>query len=274
MLCMTNFARAAARRGRAGSDRDAGANRPRDKSRDILDCDSFSHYACGREFTYWMRPTGYLSAECWRVGENLAWGSGEYGTVRSIFRAWMRSPEHRANILGDFSQIGIDLQTGTLERHRPDQRLDPALRLPLRRAARRGLRRAASDGAQAGHDPVGPLAEAAQRRRPHTGAPASGTGAGAAARPRWPARPSRRRGGPARRRRGRRRRSPSPPFRRPWRRSGPRRSAPRARSAAAAPPPRAAASPAYRRARTSPFPAIYGRREAANAPSRRNRWCR
>ncbi len=34
--------------------------------------------------------------------------------MRSIFRALMRSPEHRANILGDFSQVGIDLQTGPL----------------------------------------------------------------------------------------------------------------------------------------------------------------
>jgi uncharacterized protein YkwD len=113
MLCMTNFARAQSGEG------DLEATAPLtesagDKSRDIFECDSFSHYACGREFTYWMRETGYLAAECWKVGENLAFGSGEYGSVRSIFRAWMRSPEHRANILGGFSQVGIDLQTGTL----------------------------------------------------------------------------------------------------------------------------------------------------------------
>jgi uncharacterized protein YkwD len=113
MLCMTNFARAQAGEGElegtAALQESAG-----DKTRDILECDSFSHYACGREFTYWMRATGYLSAQCWRVGENLAWGAGEYGSVRSIFRALMRSPEHRANILGDFTQVGIDLQTGPL----------------------------------------------------------------------------------------------------------------------------------------------------------------
>ncbi len=113
MLCMTNFARAQIGEGAL---EDAGAleESARDKSRDILECDSFSHYACGREFTYWMRATGYLSAQCWRVGENLAFGTGDYASVRSIFRAWMRSPEHRANVLGDFSQIGIDLETGTL----------------------------------------------------------------------------------------------------------------------------------------------------------------
>ncbi|HYJ22798.1 MAG TPA: CAP domain-containing protein [Solirubrobacterales bacterium] len=113
MLCMTNFARAAS--GQGGLEATAAlAESARDKARDIFECDSFSHYACGREFTYWMRATGYLSAQCWKVGENLAFGSGEYGSVRSIFRAWMRSPEHRANILGEFSQIGIDIQTGTL----------------------------------------------------------------------------------------------------------------------------------------------------------------
>ena len=87
----------------------------RDKSLDILDCDSFSHNACGREFTYWMVQTGYTSAPCWRVGENLAWGNAEYGTVRSIFTAWMRSPGHRVNILGDFEETGLSLQVGTLE---------------------------------------------------------------------------------------------------------------------------------------------------------------
>jgi uncharacterized protein YkwD len=113
MLCMTNYART-----RSGLP-ELAVSAPlsesaADKSRDILDCNSFSHYACGREFTYWMRATGYLSSPCWRAGENLAWGTGEYGSVSSIFRAWLRSPDHRANILGDFSQIGIDLQTGEL----------------------------------------------------------------------------------------------------------------------------------------------------------------
>jgi uncharacterized protein YkwD len=114
MLCMTNFARQQSGEG-ALEENATLEQSARDKSHDILRCDTFSHYACGREFTYWMRATGYLSTGCWRAGENLAWGSDEYGTVRSIFRAWMRSPTHRKNILGDYTQIGIDLQTGTLE---------------------------------------------------------------------------------------------------------------------------------------------------------------
>lgn len=32
--------------------------------------------------------------------------------------AWMRSPDHGENILGDYVQTAIDLTTGTLERPR------------------------------------------------------------------------------------------------------------------------------------------------------------
>lgn len=114
MRCMTDFARL-----RTGMDAlsdapelDASAA---EKSADILRCDSFSHDACGREFTYWIDQAGYMSAPCWHVGEDLAWGTGAFGTVRAIFRAWMRSPDHRRNILGDYRQMGVGLLTGDLE---------------------------------------------------------------------------------------------------------------------------------------------------------------
>lgn len=117
MLCMTNFARTQFGEPALvdATELDASAA---EKGADVLGCDSFSHTACGREFSYWMRAGGYLSAPCWHIGENLAWGTGGYGAVGAIFRAWLRSPEHRANILGDYAQIGIDLETGTLEGHR------------------------------------------------------------------------------------------------------------------------------------------------------------
>lgn len=93
----------------------------RDKSKDILRCDSFSHFACGHDFTYWMERVGYLSARCWRAGENLAWGSGSSGSVRSAFSLLIHSPEHRANILGDYSAIGVGLRIGTLAGSRDAQ---------------------------------------------------------------------------------------------------------------------------------------------------------
>jgi uncharacterized protein YkwD len=113
MRCMANFARQRTGLGELSDapelDLSAGG-----KLEDILRCDSFSHSACGREFTYWMQATGYIAASCWHAGENLAWGIGEEGTVRAIFRAWMRSPAHRRNILGDYSQLGLAIEVGTL----------------------------------------------------------------------------------------------------------------------------------------------------------------
>jgi len=85
-----------------------------DKAADVLSCDSFSHFACDREFTYWIQQTGYISESCWHVGENLAWGVGEYGSARAIFTAWMRSPTHRANMLGAYVDTGISVQVGEL----------------------------------------------------------------------------------------------------------------------------------------------------------------
>jgi len=84
------------------------------KSTDIVGCDEFSHEACGRPFTFWDKKYGYLKG-CWKAGENIAWGTGQYSTVGSIFTAWLQSPEHHENILGPYSEIGIGLRVGNLE---------------------------------------------------------------------------------------------------------------------------------------------------------------
>jgi uncharacterized protein YkwD len=111
MLCLGNRARAS--RGleplaAPGSLAQAAAR----KSADILRCDQFSHEACGRDFTYWIERSGY---EGCRLGENIAYGNGSFATPRSIFTMWMKSSGHRRNILGPYTDIGIGLQTGTLE---------------------------------------------------------------------------------------------------------------------------------------------------------------
>jgi uncharacterized protein YkwD len=111
MRCLTNFARRGAGlpalAGTAALDRAAGR-----KSVDILRCDEFSHEACGREFTYWIERSGYRGCA---LGENIAWGTGLLGSVRSIFRSWMHSPGHRENILGPYEEIGIALRIGSLD---------------------------------------------------------------------------------------------------------------------------------------------------------------
>lgn len=113
MRCMTDFARAKAGLGELEDSKQLDLS-AQEKTADVLRCNSFSHSACGREFTYWIRQAGYISESCWHVGENLAWGVGAYGTVRSIFQAWMRSPSHRHNILGDYEDLGLSLQVGEL----------------------------------------------------------------------------------------------------------------------------------------------------------------
>ena len=49
-----------------------------------------------------------------RFGENLAWGTGGYAAAKSIVRAWMSSPGHRANLLRPgFRRIGIGALVGS-----------------------------------------------------------------------------------------------------------------------------------------------------------------
>jgi uncharacterized protein YkwD len=76
----------------------------------------FSHDSLnGASFLDRIRRTGYLrGARSWSVGENIAYGSGRLSTPRSIGRAWMNSPGHRANILSrSFRSIGIGIAAGT-----------------------------------------------------------------------------------------------------------------------------------------------------------------
>jgi uncharacterized protein YkwD len=113
MLCMIDYARQGA--GLASLTPVESLTSSADlKSRDILACDDFSHFACGRPFSYWIRATGYTSVPCWRIGEIIAYGRGQYGTPRSIFIAWMQSPTHRRIILNEFTQVGLSVRLGNL----------------------------------------------------------------------------------------------------------------------------------------------------------------
>jgi uncharacterized protein YkwD len=52
----------------------------------------------------------------WRLGENIAWGSGELATAAQIVAAWMHSPGHRHNILTRaFRDVGIGIALGAPE---------------------------------------------------------------------------------------------------------------------------------------------------------------
>ena len=73
----------------------------RTHSREMLLTQIFQHGAFGaRMLQFDVR--GSLT------GENLAWGNGSLGTANGILRAWLASPEHRANLLRPgFTRIGI-----------------------------------------------------------------------------------------------------------------------------------------------------------------------
>jgi len=75
----------------------------------------FSHDSPnGGTFVDRIRRVGYLrGAKRWAVGENIAWGSRNRATPRSIIEAWMESSGHRANILsGSYREIGIGVARG------------------------------------------------------------------------------------------------------------------------------------------------------------------
>ena len=49
----------------------------------------------------------------WALGENLAWGTGAFGTPRGAVQAWMDSSGHRANLLRrTYRDVGIGIVLG------------------------------------------------------------------------------------------------------------------------------------------------------------------
>jgi uncharacterized protein YkwD len=77
------------------------------KLRWIIGCRAFSHRPCGRPFNSAFSDANYTYGT-WKVGENLAWGSGEVGRVRNLFGMWLHSPGHRRNITRpEWGEIGV-----------------------------------------------------------------------------------------------------------------------------------------------------------------------
>ena len=71
------------------------------------------HYFDHGDFVGRIHRAGYHG---YTLGENLAWGSLQYSTPRSIVNMWMHSPGHRANILrAKFRAIGIGIADGSPE---------------------------------------------------------------------------------------------------------------------------------------------------------------
>jgi uncharacterized protein YkwD len=65
-----------------------------------------------------IERTGYIREDrAWRVGENLAWGTGALATPAAIMQAWMNSPGHRDNILNPhYREMGVGVALGNPSR--------------------------------------------------------------------------------------------------------------------------------------------------------------
>ena len=98
-------------------------NAARAHSQDMLNRDYFSHtspprpptFPKGETFSARLKRFGYTPAgyRYYAIGENIAGGSGVYGTPDNRFNAWMRSTGHRASILNrNFREIGIGVRSG------------------------------------------------------------------------------------------------------------------------------------------------------------------
>lgn len=78
----------------------------RTHSADMMRRGYFAHGSFGR------RLNGF-GVHARVVGENLAWGTGVYGTPPTIVQEWLASPEHRANLLRPgFRWIGVGSAVG------------------------------------------------------------------------------------------------------------------------------------------------------------------
>lgn len=116
-LCVVNVERAKHGLGSLRFD-DKQQQAAADHNRLMLKKNCFSHQCSGeRDLVGRMDVAGYLPCNCaWSVGENLAWGSDETSSPRSIVDAWMGSSAHRINMMSSsFEEVGIGIDRGTPE---------------------------------------------------------------------------------------------------------------------------------------------------------------
>jgi uncharacterized protein YkwD len=111
MLCLTNYARAQDGLAplRLNTTLDAAGQA---KLASDLSCGEFSHTPCGVPFDSVFAP--YVQgATSYQIGENIAWGTGSFGTPRSTMNGWLHSTGHRENILtAAYTELGVGYLSG------------------------------------------------------------------------------------------------------------------------------------------------------------------
>ncbi len=115
MLCLVNRARERFGLPRLRSNRDLRRSAI-GHSNDMVRHHHFSHSGSrGSTLLGRVGRTGYLTgAGFYFVGENIGGGPGRrYGSAIQVFRSWMHSPPHRANILDRrFRDAGVGVSRG------------------------------------------------------------------------------------------------------------------------------------------------------------------
>jgi uncharacterized protein YkwD len=106
MQCLTNYARA--QQSLSPLQLNPALNAAgQAKLKSNVSCAEFSHTPCGQPFDTVF--TGYIQgATSYQIGENIAWGTGSYGTPRQAMNGWLHSAGHRENILtAVYAELGI-----------------------------------------------------------------------------------------------------------------------------------------------------------------------
>ena len=106
MQCLTNYARAQS--GLPPLQLNSKLNAAgQAKLKSNVACADFSHTPCGQPFDA-VFTTYIQGASSYQIGENIAWGTGSFGTPRQTMNGWLHSTGHRENILtAAYGELGI-----------------------------------------------------------------------------------------------------------------------------------------------------------------------
>ena len=114
VFCLLNKQRS--KRGVAKLKRHNDLDKPSLRHSQLMVRDKCFEHVCPGEDELGERIADYLANGGRGYGENIAWGTGSFGSPKSIVRSWMGSAGHRRNILdADFEHIGIGIVWGVPE---------------------------------------------------------------------------------------------------------------------------------------------------------------
>jgi uncharacterized protein YkwD len=89
---------------------------PQQHAHDMVDGQYFSHVSeNGRTLSARTSATDDLQGyPTWRIGENLAWGTGAKSSAKRIVQSWMLSPPHKRNLLNPrYREAGLAVVYGS-----------------------------------------------------------------------------------------------------------------------------------------------------------------